>query len=143
MASENEILSNRLTEQRADCQKLLSKYKDDEALIAFLKHSDTREIALSGQFNNINHSAEVFWNGTAEKAYLNIFNLPKPQPGMDYQLWADIDGKMVNMGLIKLDREGLLEIPFMQKAASLNVTLEKAGGTDHPTVSRIVMNGQV
>ena len=110
---------------------------------AFLKDENTRHIHLRGSALSPQSLVVVYWNQEKESALLNTVNLPPPPEGHTYQLWADIDGVMVDMGIFNHEPGTPLEIPFMAEAESLNITLEEAGGAEHPTVSRLYVNAEV
>tara|TARA_R110000868_G_scaffold379114_6_gene644835 strand:- start:10 stop:186 length:177 start_codon:yes stop_codon:yes gene_type:complete len=54
-------------------------------------------------------------------------------------MWADVEGEMINMGVIGKQNQ-LLAMDYIDNAESLNVTIEPAGGNDHPTVSNLITN---
>ena len=56
-----------------------------------------------------------------------------------YQMWADVDGEMINMGLVPSDQDFIL-LRYIDKAESLNITIEPSGGSDHPTVEKLISN---
>jgi hypothetical protein len=43
------------------------------------------------------------------------------------------------MGLLPTDRE-LVTLTYIDRAESLNITIEPKGGNDHPTVERLISN---
>lgn len=57
----------------------------------------------------------------------------------DYQMWADVEGEMINMGLID-NKKDLLAMNYIENAESLNITIEPLGGSEHPDVSRSISN---
>ncbi len=61
------------------------------------------------------------------------------RPNETYQLWADVEGEMINMGLLSSE-EDLTPAIYISKAESFNITVEPAGGNDHPTVSNLIGN---
>ena len=110
---------------------------------ALLKDENTRHIHLRGSALSPQSLVVVYWNQEKEAALLNTVQLPPPPEGHTYQLWADIDGVMVDMGILEHEPGTPLEIPFMAEAESLNITLEESGGAEHPTVSRLYVNAKV
>jgi hypothetical protein len=56
-----------------------------------------------------------------------------------YQMWADVDGVMINMGLLPADAD-LIPVKYIDRAESFNITIEPAGGNDHPTVENLISN---
>ena len=69
---------------------------------------------------------------------LNPFNLPKLPEDQQYQIWGDVAGKMISIGLISQNLAKYQDSVFLENAASLNVTSEPKGGSKEPTVSRLV-----
>jgi len=113
--------------------------------IAFLKDVKTSHIHLRGTDNAPKSLAVVYWNSTNKKAKINFVNLPQPPSGKQYQLWADIDGKMVDMGTLDYQQcqEYIVDVPFMDHAESLNITLEKMGGSKAPNVEQLFVSGAI
>ena len=85
----------------------------------------------------------VYYNAEEESALLNVLNLPAPPAGKTYQMWADVEGVMIDMGVFEVNDPSLREMVFIKHAESLNITLEPLGGSDHPTVSLLQANGKV
>lgn len=46
---------------------------------------------------------------------------------------------MISMGLLPTDKD-LVALTYIEKAESLNITIEPKGGNDHPTVERLISN---
>ncbi len=133
--------------QLLDCQEEIQVLEADSRIIAlqnsFLRDENTMHIHLRGTALAPEALAVVFWNEETQKSYLKIVNLPAPAPDKQYQLWADVEGEMINMGVFDMKKEQLIEMPYIAHAESLNVTLEKLGGAETPNVSQLVMNGKV
>jgi hypothetical protein len=87
----------------------------------------------------------MFWDKKTGKAYIMIHHLPKSSSSKDYQLWAEVDGKSINVGIINDEIRGrFIEVPNMPAGAiAFSVTLEKAGGTDTPTVDETYLAGRI
>jgi anti-sigma-K factor RskA len=66
--------------------------------------------------------------------YLLVNNLPKPANDKQYQLWAFIDGKPVDMGLLDLSEKPLqlYRMKNAQTAQAFAITLEKRGNGPIP-----------
>jgi anti-sigma-K factor RskA len=71
---------------------------------------------------------------------LRVNELPELPEGQCYQMWADVDGEMLSLGVLPADTTGLIAWNFLADAESLNVTIEPEGGSDHPDVSKLVAN---
>ena len=77
----------------------------------------------------------VYWDTSSHDVYLLVNNLPRPADSLQYQLWALVEGKPVDLGLIseeyfvQQDRL-LLKAKNAQAAQAFAITLEKKGRTD-------------
>jgi anti-sigma-K factor RskA len=79
--------------------------------------------------------ATVAWQPGRQSGVIRISNLPAPQPGKDYQLWAvDAEHKdPISAGIIRVDKNGVAQIRFkpVEKAEHVNafaISLEREGG---------------
>lgn len=84
-----------------------------------------------------NSRAVAYVNHDSKIVVVNAQGLPKLPEDKTYQMWSDVDGEMVNMGLLPTDEE-LITLMYIDKAESLNITIEPAGGNDHPTVEKLI-----
>ena len=78
-----------------------------------------------------------FVNDKDKSVVITTSNLPELDDAHDYQMWADVEGEMINMGVIDTSKE-LTAMTYIDHAETLNITIEPLGGNDHPTVSNLV-----
>lgn len=88
--------------------------------------------------------ATVYWDTTSKDVYLVVNNLPKPASDKQYQLWALLDGKPIDVGMIDNDsfigeKKLLLRMKNVAGAQAFAITLEKKGGNPTPQGSMYVM----
>ncbi len=89
--------------------------------------------------NNLvpNARAVAYVNHDNKMVVVNAQGLPELPEDKTYQMWSDVEGEMINMGLLKTDEE-LITLHYIDQAESLNITIEPAGGNDHPTVEKLI-----
>lgn len=89
--------------------------------------------------------ATVFWNTQNKQVYLKVNNLPEPAAGKQYQLWAIVDGKPVDMGVFEMgDTAKLLQkMKVTDKVQMFAVTLENKGGAAQPTLEQMYVAGKI
>jgi anti-sigma-K factor RskA len=75
------------------------------------------------------------WQPGRQSGVIRISNLPAPQPGKDYQLWAvDAEHKdPISAGVVRVDKNGVAQIRFkpVDKAEHVKafaISLEREGG---------------
>jgi anti-sigma-K factor RskA len=74
--------------------------------------------------------AKIYWLTNTGEIYIDPSNLPAAPKGKQYQLWAIVDGKAIDAGLI-VSKDGTLKMQKMKtfgKAQAFAVTLEVEGG---------------
>ena len=79
--------------------------------------------------------ATVAWQPGAQSGVIRISNLPSPQPGKDYQLWAvDAEHKdPISAGIVRVDQNGVAQIRFkpvekVEHVKAFAISLEREGG---------------
>jgi anti-sigma-K factor RskA len=92
--------------------------------------------------------ATVYWNKQSQEVFLTVNNLPTPTAGKQYQLWAIVEGKPVDAGLIT---DATLEnktdtfkmSPKINNAQAFAITLEDEGGSPTPHLEQLYVLGKV
>ena len=127
------------TELNDKLNNLNQQLENETALFATLTHPDTEQYVLKG--NSLMPGGKVvsYVNHSTKSVVINTERLPKLDDAHDYQMWADVEGEMINMGVIAKD-QNLMTMTYIDHAESLNITIEPTGGNDHPTVSQLVTN---
>ncbi len=91
-------------------------------------------------------AATLFWSKERAVAYVSVDGLPSPPPGMQYQLWAIMDGKPVDMGVLPNDMANTPSIMKVGKPVTggqaFAISLEKSGGSPTPTMENIYVMGK-
>ena len=122
-----------------DIEGLTNNLEYTSKYFEIVNSPDTEQYILSGNDLAPNSKVVSYVNHKSKSVVINTKELPKLDAEHDYQMWADVDGVMIDMGVINKETD-LLAMNYIDKAESLNITIEPAGGNDHPTVSRLVTN---
>jgi anti-sigma-K factor RskA len=133
----NQTLANSLqVNQLAQSQAL--------AELDVLRNPDNRPIFLDGQEPAPGAAVMVYWNREQKQVHLAVHNLPAPSADQQYQLWAIVDGKPVDAGMLELKQQGpqLQKMKDIAKAEAFAITLEKKGGNPTPE-GKIYVLGKV
>jgi anti-sigma-K factor RskA len=108
----------------------LNDMENDMHVITDTGNSSIKMAAMKGQPVSPASYATVYWDTTSKDAYLLINNLPMPPSHMQYQLWALLDGKPVDLGMIDSEffvkqNRLLLKAKNVQNAQAFAISLEK------------------
>ena len=90
-----------------------------------------------------NKDATVFWNSKSKDVYVVANELPHPEMGKQFQLWAIVDGKPVDAGIIDTNCTGICKMKNIIKAQAFAITLEKSGGNPNPTMEQLMVMGAI
>ena len=123
-------------------QKTSMEFSQKQLAVVF--DPSNRIITLSGQIIEPKAAARIFIDVASSDVYIDVLSLPKPPAGKQYQLWAQVDGKLVDAGMLDLADNGasLQRMKSMPNATAFGVTLEPEGGSDVPTLAELYLFGQ-
>jgi anti-sigma-K factor RskA len=99
-------------------------------------------VSMPGTAGREENLATIFWDSRTKDVYLLQNKLAPPPAGKQYQLWAIVDGKPVDAGMID-PATGLAKMKNIPKASMFAITLEKKGGVKEPTMSELYVAGKV
>lgn len=137
---------------------LYNKNKKQEALIAastssplpagdyaVITNPSITPVAMYGVGTHTICRCTMFWDKQTGKAYIMIHHLPKSSSSRDYQLWAEVDGRTVSVGIINDEIRGrFIEVTNVPgQSVAFKVTLENAGGAQTPTIAETYLEGKI
>ncbi len=99
------------------------------------------KVAMSG-VKDKEELATVFWDSKTKDVYLLANKLPETPDNKQYQLWAMVDGKPVDAGILG-DCNGLCKLKNIPNAQAFAITLEKKGGSPSPDLAQLHVFGKV
>jgi len=88
-------------------------------------------IKLEGQKVAPDAKAMVCWCSNSKELYFEPEKMPVTPKGMQYQLWAIVDGKPVDAGMVSM-AAGMQKMKLIANASAFAITLEKEGGSTSP-----------
>ncbi|HYK45027.1 MAG TPA: anti-sigma factor, partial [Parafilimonas sp.] len=135
------LLNERNTLQ-ADNKVYESRLNNIEQSLKLMEDPRMISIKMPGMPGKEQNLATVFWNTQTKEVYLYPNSMARTPPGKQYQLWAIVDGKPVNAGMVG-DCEGLCKMKVIDHAEAFAITLENAGGSNTPTVTAMYVMGKV
>jgi hypothetical protein len=123
--NQNDSLINKMTEE----QKIMH---DPNAMVVNM-------VGLKGS----PASASVYWDSTSTDVYLVVKNMPKLPSDKQYQLWALIGSKPVDLGLFDAPQPNvILKMKNTQQADAFAITIENRGNTAGPTLEQLQSMGK-
>ena len=117
--------------------------KEQELKQSMLMMSDTlmKVVKMKG-LKSPEDFATIYWDTKTKDVYLLQNSLPQTSSDKQYQLWAIVNGKPVDAGVID-NCTGLCKMKNIPAAQAFAITLEKKGGSPTPTVTSMYVIGGV
>lgn len=130
LAKNNGIMQTRLDNYEQTMQALNSPY------MAQIKMEGSQVQASPAP----DSKATVLWDTRTKDVYLMVNNLPQPQAGMQYQLWAIVDNQPVDAGMLNMEKGHMMvKMKNIPRAQLFAITLEQEGGSVTPKGKMYVM----
>jgi anti-sigma-K factor RskA len=132
----NISLYNKNKNLQGNYDKTVAKLNDMEKDIQVLQQNPNVKMAsMKGQEISPASYATVYWDTASQDVYLLINNMPKPPSEKQYQLWAFLNDKPIDMGLIEITEKPLqlYRLKKARAAQAFAITLEKKDRIDVST----------
>jgi anti-sigma-K factor RskA len=118
------------------------KYMENE--ISVLHDPEVKILKLQGMPKAPGSQLTVAWSPKKKKVMINLedMKLAANDKAHQYQLWAIVDGKPVDLGVFdstKTDTTGMKEMKPVANAVMFAVTVEPYGGSVNPTMDQMVV----
>ncbi|MEM9363150.1 MAG: anti-sigma factor [Bacteroidota bacterium] len=130
-----------LQQQTANLQERLEALENDYAVttsqLKDINGPNVVPMVLYGNQKLPNAKLVAYVDHNRKIVIVNSQGLPELPVTKTYQMWSDVDGEMINMGTLAPNQE-LIPLKYIEKAESLNITIEPVGGNDHPTVEDLI-----
>jgi len=133
--------NERLAQDYNTVNQRLDKIEND---LKVIDNPAFKRVLMKGTDNAPQATASVYWNESSKEVYLSIQNMKELARENQYQLWAIIDGKPVDVGVFDGNLAGLLKMKDIGTgAAAFAVTIEPRGGKATPSLKTMQVIGNV
>jgi Tfp pilus assembly major pilin PilA len=129
-------LNTELAKQNKQQQTELTAYTKSTEIFS---SPDYIKVPMAGKEN---YTATVFWNKKTASVYLIANQLPAAPKGKQYQLWALVDGKPVDAGVLQ-QCDNICAAKNISEAQAFAITLENEGGSPTPNLEQLYVLGKI
>lgn len=133
----NVTLSNKNKDLESNYNSTVAELSDLRKDVAVLQANPNVKMAAMGGLEASPKSfATVYWDTASHDVWLLANNLPTPPTDKQYQLWALLDGKPIDLGMLDYDlkqKKLLVRMKNASGAQAFAITLEKKDRTDVST----------
>lgn len=113
--------------------------------LAVLSNPANVKIELAGLPLSPAAKALIYWDRQRKSTYINTTGLPPLAEGKQYQLWAIVDGKPVDLGVLPLTPQEtiLAQMRDVSEPQAFAITIEPKGGSAGPTLDQMIVLGKM
>jgi len=133
-----------LNSENEKFSKVINRMGDE---ISVFRDPSFKVLTLKGTDKMPTAKMTVAWSPTKKKVMIDMagMELPENDANHQYQLWALVNGKPVDLGVFDkatADTVDMVQMKPVALAGAFAVTLEPRGGSVNPTISEMVAMGE-
>ncbi|MGM5469653.1 RNA polymerase subunit sigma-70 [Flavobacteriaceae bacterium LMO-SS05] len=127
LVRENQVVVDEIFDLRSDIKN--NNDKLDEVMRQFMKlnNPETEKYVLRGNERAKDLKTVAYINSVDKTSMIDIVELPQLPEDQNYQIWAELQDRMVNLGILNPSNKKLQSIPYMENTLGLSITIEKKG----------------
>lgn len=118
-----------------------------QSLNVFHNPAQYKLVSLKGTPKAPSASLMVAFSAEKEEVMIDLASIKMPANDSEhqYQLWALVDGKPVDLGVFNTnaDSTGMIKMKSLKNAQAFAVTLEPKGGSINPTMEQMMLMGSI
>jgi hypothetical protein len=138
LSEENQVVVDEIFDLRSDIEA--NNKKLDNIMNQFMELNDPNTYKYIMKGNNLakNLKTVAYINPKEKTSMIDVVSLPKLPEEQCYQIWAELQGKMVSLGILNESDRQLRAIPYTENALALNITIEPKGGNTRASLDNMV-----
>lgn len=138
LQQENTIVSNKIKSLEKTMNEQLEDVRNQ---FIVLNNPQTKRFNVKGNKKAKELKAVAYINPVKKLSYINVRKLPNLPEDQCFQMWAEVNGELINLGIIEkvVGQEKLMALPYGENAIGY-ITIEPKGGNVSPSIENIVAN---
>lgn len=125
--SENNVVIEEIYDLRSDIDKNNSKLDELSRELMKLNNPDARKYVINGNERAKNLKTVAYINPVEKTSMIDVITLPQLPKEQHYQIWAELQDRMVNLGILDESNRRLKQIPYMEDALALSIKISTKG----------------
>ncbi|MEN3322959.1 anti-sigma factor [Mariniflexile soesokkakense] len=138
LADENQVVVDEIFDLRSDIDANNKKLDDIMNQFMELNDPNTYKYIMQGNSRAKNLKTVAYINPKEKTSMIDVVSLPKLPEDQCYQIWAELQGKMVSLGILNEADRQLRFLPYTENALALNITIEPKGGNTRASLDNMV-----
>lgn len=125
---ESQVIVDEVFDLRGDIDKIMKQFRQ-------LNNPETEKYIINGNQRAKNLKTVAYINPKERTSMIDVVSLPKLPKDQEYKIWAQLQDKMVDLGILTETDRQLKEIPYTENALGISITIESKG-QEHDTATK-------
>ena len=123
LLDENNVVIDEIFDLRSDIENNNNKLGELSDLLMKLNNPDAKKYVLTGNERAKNLKTVAYINPVDKTSMIDVITLPQLPEEQHYQIWAELQDRMVNLGILDESDRKLKPIPYMEDALALSIKI--------------------
>lgn len=128
LSNENQVVVDEIFDLRGDIEQNNKMLDNVMRQLLKLNNPETEKYIISGNERAKDLKTVAYINPKEKTSMIDVVSLPQLPEEQCYQIWAELQGKMVSLGILNEADRKLINLPYAENALALNITIEPKGG---------------
>lgn len=138
LVDENNTIAEEIFDLRNDIKQNNNMLNDVMKKLIKLDNPETQKYLIKGNLRAEELKAVAYINPVEKSSLIDVVQLPDLSDEQTYQMWAELNDKMVSLGILDKADRNLKSIPYIEDAVSLRITIEPKGGNNNASMENAV-----
>ncbi|MBT8289114.1 MAG: anti-sigma factor [Bacteroidia bacterium] len=140
LADENDTIADEIFDLRGDIDQNNMMLDNVMRQLMKLNNPETQKYVLRGNERAKDLKTVAYINPIEKSSLIDVVSLPDLSEEQCYQMWAQMQDRMINLGILDETNRNLKPIPYIENALSLTITIEQKGGVESSSMENTVAN---
>ncbi|WP_178987556.1 anti-sigma factor [Winogradskyella schleiferi] len=125
--NENNVVVEEIFDLRSDIENNNSKLDELSKELLKLNNPDAKKYVFNGNERAKDLKTVAYINPVEKTSMIDVITLPQLPKEQQYQIWAELQDRMVNLGILDESDRKLKQIPYMEDALALSIKIGTKG----------------
>ncbi|MBC3845076.1 anti-sigma factor [Winogradskyella echinorum] len=124
---ENNVVIEEIFDLRSDIENNNTKLDELSRELLKLNNPDSKKYVINGNERAKNLKTVAYINPVEKTSMIDVITLPQLPEEQYYEIWAELQDRMVNLGILDESDRKLKQIPYMEDALALSIKIGTKG----------------
>lgn len=135
LIQENQVVVDEIFDLRNDIKE--NNNRLDNVMLQFqkLNNPETEKYVLRGNSRAKDLKTVAYINQIDKTSMIDVVTLPKLPKEQQFEMWAELQDRMVSLGILDANNRNLKSIPYMENALGLSITIENKNNLNNKSTA--------